>query len=147
MIFKFQDRVSVSFLCDFFDVSRSWFYKWRFRKQVLDFGSRKAICEEIKNSFEDSKKTYGSPRVHSDLRDKGFKVSENTVAKYMKELGLSACLKNQHKVMTTDSRHCHPIAERLFKAEQEDCICQLSQRATEFILRGFLKQSKRIVSL
>ncbi|MCZ0931791.1 MAG: IS3 family transposase [Oligoflexia bacterium] len=122
MIFKCQERVRVSFCCDFFGVSRSWFYKWRSRKQALDFRSSKAICEEIKNSFEGSKKTYGSPRVHSDLRDKGFKVSENTVAKYMKEMGLSACLKKRHKVMTTDSRHCHPVAERLFKAEEEGCI-------------------------
>ena len=43
---------------------------------------------KIEEVFVRSKNTYGSPRVYDDLKDLGINVSENTVAKYMKEMGL-----------------------------------------------------------
>jgi transposase InsO family protein len=49
-------------------------------------------------------------------------VSENTVAKYMNELGLDARLKKKYRVMTTDSNHSNPIAPRLFKTECEHTL-------------------------
>jgi transposase InsO family protein len=38
----------------------------------------------------------------------------------MQELGLDARLKKKFKVKTTDSKHDGPIADRLFKADQQD---------------------------
>jgi putative transposase len=77
------------------------------------------VCAEIKRLFKLSKQTYGSPRIYQDLIDLGFQVSLNTVAKYMKELGLDARLKKKFRVMTTDSNHDGPIADRQFKVEEE----------------------------
>ncbi len=48
----------------------------------------------------------------------GYQISENTVAKYMQEMGLDARLKKRFRVMTTDSNHAGPIADRVFKAEE-----------------------------
>ncbi|WP_312631597.1 transposase [Streptomyces noursei] len=41
-------------------------------------------------SFDASGGTYGSPRVHVELRERGWRVSKNTVATLMAELGLAA---------------------------------------------------------
>jgi len=46
-------------------------------------------------------------------------VSENTVAKYMREMGLDARLKQKFRVLTTDSNHSGPIAPRRFKSEEQ----------------------------
>lgn len=120
MIYNLRSKVSVIFLCDYFSINRSWFYKWlQKRETVSNFNSKYVICSEIKKSFEESDKTYGSPRVYDDLVEKGFKVSENTVAKYMREMGLNARLKKKYRVMTTDSNHSHSVAERLFKTEDQ----------------------------
>ncbi len=86
------------------------------------FVKKEKICEAIKQFFEASKSTYGSPRIYDDLIDAGFLVSENTVAKYMSELGLDARLKKKYRVQTTDSNHNHPIAPRLFKVEDEHSL-------------------------
>lgn len=75
------------------------------------------ICDEIDNIFKESKQTYGSPRIHKILLNKGFQVSENTVAKYMRDLKIDARLKKKFKIKTTDSDHTDPIADRIFKVE------------------------------
>jgi hypothetical protein len=45
------------------------------------------LDEEIKKLFTASGRTYGSPRITGDLRDTGWKISPNTVAARMAELG------------------------------------------------------------
>jgi putative transposase len=64
-----------------------------------------------------SKQTYGSPRIFQELARKGHNCSENTVAKMMKELGLTGDQKKKFKVVTTDSNHTGPIAPRVFKVD------------------------------
>ena len=45
----------------------------------------------------------------------------NTVAKYMRELNLNGDRrKKRHKIITTDSNHLQPIADRLFKTKESD---------------------------
>ena len=117
MIKKLRSSVPVQFLCRYFSVSRSCFYSWLKGSETPRQKTKKEIFKAIKKSFEASKKTYGSPRVFDDLIEWGFEISENTVARYMKEMGLDARLKKKFKVVTTDSKHNHPIAPRLFETE------------------------------
>jgi putative transposase len=44
--------------------------------------------------------TYGSPRITADLREAGWKVSQNTVAVLMREQGLAARRKKKRKATT-----------------------------------------------
>lgn len=120
MIKKLKPLVPVQFLCKYFSVSRSSFYSWLKGIETPHQKSKKEVCKAIKKSFKASKKTYGSPRVYDDLIEWGFKISENTVAKYMREMGLDARLKKKFKVVTTDSKHNYPIAPRLFETENHD---------------------------
>ena len=122
MIELLRAKIPVRFLCRYFSVSPSSYYFWRQDVPSPRMKSKSSICEEIKEIFEDSKKTYGSPRVHQELRSKGIVISENTVAKYMREMGLDARLKKKYRIQTTDSNHSDPIAPRLFKAEDEDAL-------------------------
>src|ERR1044072_2073283 len=70
-------------------VSSSWFYKWKNRRPTARQERRAHLDEEIKRHFAASGGTYGSPRIAQDLRGEGWKLSENTVAKRMAELGLA----------------------------------------------------------
>ena len=122
MIELLKSKIPVRFLCRYFSVGPSSYYLWKKNVSSSRMKSKTSICEEIKKIFENSKKTYGSPRIHQELRSKGIVISENTVAKYMREMGLDARLKKKFRIQTTDSNHSDPIAPRLFKAEDEDAL-------------------------
>jgi len=110
-----KDEIPMPFLCSHFGLSRSGFYSWQSSSTA---SHKQIIFDEIASVFNESKSTYGSPRIHKELLDLGYKISENTVAKYMNEMGLDARFKKRFQVMTTDSNHNSPIADRVFKAEE-----------------------------
>jgi transposase InsO family protein len=110
------------FLFRHFGVSETNFYHWKQRLEASHFVKKKEVLNLITRIFKDSKETYGSPRIYQELKSQGFSISKNTVAKYMKELGLDARLKKKYRIQTTDSNHKHPIASRLFKVEEEGCL-------------------------
>ncbi len=117
MIKQLMSEVPVSFLCEHFAVSRSGFYNWLCEPDAESRQAKKIkFCEQIKSAFKMSKSSYGAPRIWQEL-DKA--LSLNTVAKYMRELGLNARLKKKFRVMTTDSNHDEPIADRVFKYEEK----------------------------
>lgn len=82
---------SVKELTDIFGVSRSG-YRHHINAPMTESRRRKTeIVAEMKNINNDNKlKVYGSPRMTTELQDRGFKVSENTVARWMSELGIAA---------------------------------------------------------
>lgn len=112
--------IPLAYLCKYFGIVRSAYYKWLRRNQGLRFTRKAEICRQIKNVFENSKGTYGSPRVWEELKEMNISVSENTVAKYMKELGLDGRHKKKFRIQTTDSNHAGPFADRIVKFEEEN---------------------------
>lgn len=106
-----RDEFSIGLMCRVIGVCRSAFYGWlkvpvRARQQ-----RRQAIVEEIKSIREEPfMDSYGSPRMVEELNARGTIVSQNTVAKVMKQADLSAAIKPRFVPTTTDSNHDHPIA-------------------------------------
>ena len=54
--------------------------------------------------FSEHQGKYGSPRIAADLRDDGWRVSENTVAALMRELGLAARRRTKRRSTTRPGR-------------------------------------------
>lgn len=75
--------------CRALGLSESWFYKWRDRPPTSRQLRRAELADKIREFFDASGGTYGSPRITLDLWAAGYRVSENTVAKLMAELGLA----------------------------------------------------------
>lgn len=117
-----KPHVPIRFLCQYFGVTPSGYYHWKKQDLRPRFVRKELICDKIKIIFDESKETYGAPRVYQELKSLNILVSLNTVAKYMKELGLDARLKKKFKVQTTDSNHDSPIADRVFKVEDENPV-------------------------
>ena len=76
--------------CRALDVSQAWFYKWRNGDGSPRRHRGKALAATIAWLFTKRRGTYGSPRIVVDLREMGWRVSVNTVAKLMAEQGLVA---------------------------------------------------------
>lgn len=107
----------VRFLCTHFGVSRSGYYFWKSNSSSCH-KAHEALDRLIKEEFNKSQKTYGSPRIYHSLKSHGISCCLNTVASRMKVLGLKVNTKNKFVVKTTDSNHTNPIAPRLFKTEE-----------------------------
>jgi len=94
-------------------VSRSGYYRWLNRVESPRARSARQLTEHIGQIHQQSRHTYGSPRVFQQLRRQGVCTSENRVARLMKAAGLRARTKRAFRPRTTDSRHPHPPAPNL----------------------------------
>jgi putative transposase len=75
--------VPVAVACRALGVSQSWFFKWHGRPPTPAQQRRVELDKAVAAAFTESKGTYGSPRIHDDLKEAGWQVSEKTVAKSM----------------------------------------------------------------
>ncbi len=100
--------------CRVLEISEQWFYKWRDRAPTARQRRRADLDAKVKRVFDDSKGTYGSPRVHAELVDEGEIVGENTVAASMRRQGLVARQPNRRKRgLTRQDRTKVPFADLL----------------------------------
>jgi putative transposase len=99
----------VGVLCDVLGVSRSGYYAWSGRPEPARAQSDAQLKAQIAAVHEKSRSTYGSPRVHAELRGKGVRVGKKRVERLMREDGIRARQKRRFR-RTTDSNHTHPIA-------------------------------------
>jgi putative transposase len=76
--------------CRALGVSPAWFYKWRDGDASPRRARRAQLTAEIRRLFAAHRGRYGSPRITADLREAGWRVSTNTVAKIMAEQRLVA---------------------------------------------------------
>ena len=95
-------------MCSALAVSARGFRAWRSRADSLRRQEDRRLLINIRTSFENSDRTYGSPRILKDLREIGQQTSKNRVARIMQENGLVAVQRRRFKV-TTQSGHNLPI--------------------------------------
>jgi transposase InsO family protein len=83
-------RVPHTLTCALLGVSLSWFYKWISRTPTPSEQRRAEIDAAVADAFKAARGLHGSPRLHADLREAGWLVSEKTVADSMRRQGLVA---------------------------------------------------------
>jgi len=85
-----EHRVPHTLTCALLGVSLSWFYKWISRVPTATERRRSRLDAAVAAAFEAARGLHGSPRLHADLREAGWVVSEKTVADSMRRQGLVA---------------------------------------------------------
>jgi transposase InsO family protein len=110
----------VTVLCRVLGLTRSGYYAWCRRPTSAHQQRDQQLHTEIKTVFDASRQTYGSPRVHAELRANGVRCARKRVARLMRQAALVARLRRATR-RTTDSNHSLPLApnrlERRFSAE------------------------------
>jgi transposase InsO family protein len=102
----------VSAACRVLGVSRSGFYAWRERADSQHARDDVRLAVKVRESFDRSRKTYGSPRIQKDLAAQGEHVSRKRVMRLMQQQGLVARKRRRYKC-TTMSDHDQPVAANL----------------------------------
>jgi putative transposase len=99
----------VARMCRALDLSPSGFYAWRRREPSVRARKDIQLRVMIRASFEQSRRTYGSIRIHEDLTEDGEHVGRNRVIRIMQDEGIRARPRKRFKC-TTNSDHDQPIA-------------------------------------
>jgi hypothetical protein len=103
---------TVTILCRCLCVTRSSFYAWQARPESLHARDDRRLKALVHTSFAESRRHYGSPRVHDDLIDWQEHVSRKRVVRLMQEEGLKARVRKRY-TRTTMSDHDQPVAANL----------------------------------
>lgn len=108
MIRQLAAEVPVGRLCRLFGLNRSAYYgrKTPCKREQAD----QRLMPLISQSFQQSRQSYGSPRILDDLRQWGQRCGRSRVQRLMRQLGLRAKGKKKFKPQTTRSDHQEPIA-------------------------------------
>jgi putative transposase len=87
---------SIQIMCRVLEVSRSGFHAWARREPSARAIADQALTDRIAEIHNDSLKTYGSPRVHAELRlEDGVHVGRKRVERLMRGAGLAGQVKRR----------------------------------------------------
>ena len=119
----YEATYSIERMSKVFKICRSGYYK--FKKSGLSNREKENIrlLGRIKRVHEESRQTYGSPRIWAELKAQGESCSRKRIAKIMQKVGLAAKMKKRFKI-TTKTNDRNKIAPNLlaqnFKADCPD---------------------------
>lgn len=125
MIVAERAHYPVRLMCRVLGVSPSAFYASLSRPPSKRAQANEDIKPVIRAVFLDSRATYGSPRVHFELRHQGRSIGRHRVARLMRAMGLSARFRRR-KHRSTYVEHGMPVAEnrldRRFEVRTPDSV-------------------------
>jgi putative transposase len=114
----------VEFMCWMLGVSRSGYYDWRDRPPSSRSRENATLTSKIREIHRRSRETYGSPRVHAELRALGTRCSRKRVERLMRETGLRGCVRGKRRGTTRRGKGApaEDLVKRDFRATQKDRI-------------------------
>ena len=117
MRFAFIERekahYAVARLCRVLGVSSSGYYAWRRREPSERARSDAAVTARLIHLYEQSRQTYGAPRLHVELRAAGVRCSRKRVARLMRQAGLVGCHRRRQRGTTRRNPADTPAADQV----------------------------------
>ena len=113
----------IATMCRVLEVSTSGYYAWRNRGPSRRAQENSVLWERIKAIHARSRGTYGSPRIHAELKADGVKVGHNRVARLMRETGIEGVSRRRRWNTTKRDPEAQPAAdlvEREFRSDAPD---------------------------
>ena len=114
MIETREAQMSVEAMCEVLDVSPSGYYASRNREMSEREKEDVVLGKSVERVFLKSRRTYGSDRVHQQLRREGIRTSRKRVARLMQERGLrSVRARKRGKSLTRRGDHAYIVPNLL----------------------------------
>ena len=102
----------VILLCRVLGVARSGYYTWTRRAVSARAHADEELTARIAAVHARSRRTYGAPRVHAELRASGVRCARKRVARLMRAAGLAGCHRRR-RARTTVADPAHTPAPNL----------------------------------
>jgi putative transposase len=114
-----QAAHSIPTMCRVLGVSASGYYAWQRRSASARTVKDQELLDQIRTLHRQSHGTYGTPRIHRDLRAAGVRVGRKRVARLLKQAGLRGVSRRKWLVTTVRAAHARPapdLVQRAFTA-------------------------------
>ena len=95
-----QADYPITTMCRLLGVSTSGYYAWVDRGPSTRDEANARLLETINGIHQQSRRTYGAPRITAELREEGHLVGKNRVARLMKVAGIEG-VSRRRKTRTT----------------------------------------------
>jgi putative transposase len=101
-------------------VSETGYHAWRHRSPSTHALADAALLKRVRTVHASSRETYGSPRVHAELRAGGERHGRKRIARLMREAGLVGASRRRNGPITTrrdkEARPAPDLVDRRFSA-------------------------------
>jgi putative transposase len=110
-----QASHSIAMMCRVLGVTESGYHAWRVRPASRHATEDRELLERIHGIYDESRATYGAPRVHAELAAQGVHVGRKRVARLMRQAGLVGA--SRRRWCTTTVADGSPPAEDLVERD------------------------------
>ena len=113
----------IATMCRVLGVSPSGYYAWRQRPLSRRARADVKLSAEIQAIHRESRGTYGVPRIHAELADRGIHIGRKRVARLMRAVGLHGVSRRKSFRTTLRDAAARPapdLVERQFTATGPD---------------------------
>lgn len=104
-------------MCEVYDVSPRGYYSWKTRGLSSHAKNDIELFAGIERIFGDVDGVYGSPKMYEALKQEGYIVGENRVARLMRENGLKARCASIYRSHAKMDRFYASIANEIYDLE------------------------------
>ena len=79
-----QGHSPIRRLCQWLDIAASGYYAWRNRTPSARRQAEGSLLAQIRQVYQRSRKTYGSPRIYAELRAQGWNGNHKRIERLMR---------------------------------------------------------------
>jgi len=107
-------------MCELLSVSRSGFNAARVRAPSKRSLEDEQLLRQIRHAQQKHRGRYGRRRMTAEISEtQGRRVNHKRVARVMRQHGLQSHKRRRFRVVTTDSKHAHPVAPNVLERDFE----------------------------
>lgn len=115
-IHRHRGQFPLTLMCRVLDLPRSCYYAWRTGRPSPRRVENAVLQARIRAVYTESDQTYGSPRMHQELRAQGVAVGRHRIARLMRAAGLWAVSRRRWRTTTRRDPRQSPAPDRLQRA-------------------------------
>jgi transposase InsO family protein len=112
---RYRQQFTVTLMCRVLGVSRAGFYAAERRVPGHRAQHNEILSAVISVIHKTSRQTYGSPRIHREVRAAGLVGGRHRIARLMRKAGLRARRPRRWRPQTTNSTHGYGVAGNLLQ--------------------------------
>lgn len=113
---RHRGQFPLTLMCRVLAVWRSCYYAWRRGRPSPRRVENAVLQARIRAVYAESDQTYGSPRMHRELRAQGIAVGRHRIARLMRAAGLWAVSRRRWQTTTRRDPRRSPAPDRLQRA-------------------------------